>query len=66
MLGVNRVSDMLRNPFYVGIIRMKVSGETYAGVHQPIVSIGLFDRVQNVIDGKLSKRLPRMILYFVG
>ena len=54
-VGVNRLSDILRNPFYIGIIRMKRSGESYPGVHEPIVSKMMFDRVQRVLDGKRTK-----------
>lgn len=55
-VGVNRLAEMLRNTFYIGIIRMKGSGESYVGVHEPIVSKSLFSRVQDVLDGKLSAR----------
>ncbi len=54
-IGVNRLSDILRNPFYIGIIRMKRSGESYPGVHEPIVSKVIFDRVQRILDGKCTK-----------
>jgi site-specific DNA recombinase len=53
-VGVNRLAEILRNPFYVGIIRIKSSGESYLGVHEPIVSKRLFDRVQHVLDGKVT------------
>jgi DNA invertase Pin-like site-specific DNA recombinase len=56
-VGVNRLSEMLRNPFYMGIIRMKRSGAHYAGVHEPIVSKALFDRVQAVLDGKSNAKV---------
>jgi site-specific DNA recombinase len=56
MVGVNRLAEILRNPFYIGIIRMKCSGENYAGVHEPIVSNSLFARVQDVLDGRLNAR----------
>lgn len=46
----NRLQKMLRNPFYIGVIRM--SGEVYAGIHEPIVSKVVFDRVQQNLDGK--------------
>jgi len=55
-VGVNRLAEMLRNTFYIGIIRMKGSGESYIGVHESIVSKSLFSRVQDVLDGKLSAR----------
>jgi site-specific DNA recombinase len=54
-VGVNRLSDMLRNPFYVGVIRMKRTGESYLGVHEPLISKRVFDRVQDVLDGKRVK-----------
>ena len=54
-VGVNRLSGILRNPFYIGIIRMKRSGESYPGAHEPIVSKMIFDRVQRILDGKCTK-----------
>lgn len=55
-VGVNRLAEILRNSFYIGIIRMKCSAETYIGIHESIVSKSLFSRVQDVLDGKLSAR----------
>lgn len=57
-VGPNRLAAILRNPFYIGIIRVKKSGESFMGVHEPIVSKTLFKRVQDVLDGRLSAR-PR-------
>jgi DNA invertase Pin-like site-specific DNA recombinase len=50
-VAANRLQKMLRNPFYIGIMRMR-SGESYVGVHEPIVSKAVFDRVQRNLDGK--------------
>jgi site-specific DNA recombinase len=55
-VGLNRIAEILRNPFYMGIIRMKRSGEVYAGVHEPIITKALFSRVQEVLNGKLIAR----------
>jgi site-specific DNA recombinase len=55
-VGVNRLAEILRNPFYIGIIRMKGSGESYIGVHEAIVPKSLFSRVQDLLDGKLNAR----------
>src|SRR5262249_50073602 len=52
----NGFSVMLKNPFYIGLIRIRKTGETFQGRHQPLVSKYLFDRVQDVISGKLNAR----------
>jgi site-specific DNA recombinase len=53
----NRISDILRNPFYVGIIKLKRSGETYPGIHEPLIGAELFERVQARLDGKLNAKV---------
>jgi len=47
---------VLRNPFYIGLIRLKSSGETFPGAHQPLIPKSLFDRVQDVLDGRTKHR----------
>jgi len=51
-VDANRLQKMLRNPFYIGLMYMKRSGESYIGVHEPLVSKAVFDRVQQNLDGK--------------
>jgi site-specific DNA recombinase len=58
-VGINRLSELLHNPFYVGIIRMKRSGEHYAGVHQPIVSKSLFEQVQAILSGRANTKATK-------
>lgn len=58
-VGVNRLAELLRNPFYVGVIRMRRSGETYAGIHEPIIPTKLFERVQAALDGKANAKIVR-------
>jgi site-specific DNA recombinase len=55
-VSINGLSTILRNPFYIGLIRVKRRKETYEGAHEPLVKKSLFDRVQMVLDGKLSAR----------
>jgi hypothetical protein len=50
---------MLRNPFYIGLIRVKRRKEIYEGAHDHLLKKSLFDRVQTVLDGKLSARPAR-------
>jgi site-specific DNA recombinase len=55
-VSINGLSTVLRNPFYIGLIRVKRRKETYEGAHDPLVRKSLFDQVQAVLDGKLSAR----------
>jgi site-specific DNA recombinase len=50
------LADLLRNPFYIGLIRISRTQETFRGIHQPLVSKSLFDRVQQVLTGKSHTR----------
>jgi site-specific DNA recombinase len=56
-VGANCLAAMLRNPFYVGIVRMKRSNAYYDGVHQPLISKALFDLVQTKLDGKRNSQV---------
>jgi DNA invertase Pin-like site-specific DNA recombinase len=44
---------LLRNPLYKGTI--KKFGETRPGLYEPLVSEELFNRVQNVLKGRINK-----------
>ncbi len=46
-----RLGEILHNPFYVGLIRIKKNGETYRGVHKPLVSPHLF----NVVNQRFGR-----------
>ncbi len=56
MVSINGLSTILRNPFYIGLIRVSRRKETYEGAHEPLITKSLFDRVQAVLDGKLTAR----------
>jgi DNA invertase Pin-like site-specific DNA recombinase len=58
-LHPNSLADILHNPFYAGIISVKASGETYAGVHEPLISASLFKRVQDVLKSKNIETVQR-------
>jgi DNA invertase Pin-like site-specific DNA recombinase len=46
--GISAIHRMLRSPVYAGVVRWK--GAEHEGIHQPLVSRELFDRVQSVLD----------------
>ncbi len=55
-LSLDAVSTMLRNPFYIALIRIERTGQTFEGVHEPLVSKSTFDRVQEIISGRVFAR----------
>lgn len=55
-LTLNGISKILNNPFYAGLIHIAKTGETFQGIHEPLIPQSVFDRVQDVIHGRLSKR----------
>ena len=60
------MSTMFNNPFYLGLIRIKKTGETFPGIHEPLVSKMLFEQVQSVLQGKAVKKLKQHEFLFRG
>jgi len=58
-LTKNGLTTMLNNPFYMGLIHISKTGQTFAGVHEPIISTALFDRVHDILRGKVNTRSVR-------
>ena len=49
-LRMDKIRNMLRSPFYYGVFEF--AGETYQGIHKPIISKTLFDKCQEIIKRK--------------
>jgi site-specific DNA recombinase len=60
----NGMSHLLHNAFYLGVIKIKTRGETYAGQHRPLISQALFDRVQATLAGKNIEKNRRHVMLF--
>ena len=56
-LSINGLSTLLNNPFYAGLIRIRRTGETFKGCHTPLISMTLFNQVQNILRGKTVQRI---------
>jgi site-specific DNA recombinase len=54
-IGKTGLSLILTNPFYLGLMRIKGTAEYFEGLHQPLISKSLFDRVQLILQGKALK-----------
>jgi len=55
-LSKNSILNILDNPFYCGIIRIKRTGRTYPGVHEKIIPVSLFEKAQDVRSGRTVKK----------
>jgi hypothetical protein len=53
------MSRILNNRFYAGLIEIRRTGQSFSGVHQPIVGTVLFERVQKILQGKINKPVMR-------
>jgi site-specific DNA recombinase len=60
---LQQIDDVLKNPFYMGIIRSRRYG-LFPGKHQPLVSAKLFERVQTVLSGRYVRRTKRCSFLF--
>lgn len=56
-VGVTSIAVILKNPFYVGLMRILKTGQTFKGNHEPLVSVDLFEKVQAVLSGKRVDRV---------
>lgn len=51
VISLNGLTTMLNNTFYVGLIRIRKTGEFFDGVHPPLITKALYDRVQGILRG---------------
>jgi site-specific DNA recombinase len=60
----NGLVCILKNPFYMGLIKIDTASELFVGVHPPIVSKALFDEVQDVFAGRRVIKKTRHFFIF--
>lgn len=53
------VATILHNPFYMGVIHIRRTRETFQGAHAPLVSKAVFERAQEVMSGRFRLRNTR-------
>lgn len=58
------LSMLLHNPFYIGLIKLRRTGETFPGAHEPLIPKSLFDRVADIARGKFNARTQRYDFLF--
>jgi site-specific DNA recombinase len=65
-LSLHGVETILNNSFYTGIIEIKRTGETFQGVHEPIIPMSLFSRVQKIKSTRCGPKQTRHNQLFRG
>ncbi|HET6844938.1 MAG TPA: recombinase family protein [Candidatus Angelobacter sp.] len=55
----NGMATILRNPFYMGLIRIKKTNQTFQGNHEPLIPTHLFEDVQDILEGRFTARPKR-------
>ncbi|WP_424970631.1 recombinase family protein [Dinoroseobacter sp. S76] len=60
------IETIMNNPYYTGLIAIKRNGQTYQGIHEPIVPTSLFRRVQDIKAGKCGPKVTRHHHLFQG
>ena len=63
-LHFNQIRGVLTRTFYYGL--MTYHGETYEGKHKPLITKGLFDDVQKVLEKKYNKKPQKHEFDFTG
>lgn len=58
-ISLHGLENILNNPFYAGIIRIKRTGMTYHGTHESLIAPSLFERVQAIKSGKSGPKITR-------
>ena len=55
-LDRNRLSELLNNRFYIGVIAIQKTGQQFVGAHASLVSPELFSQVQELLKGRFGRR----------
>lgn len=58
------LSQLLNNSFYFGLIQIRRTNESFAGIHEPLIGKSLFDHVHAVLAGKVCVRTQRHAFQF--
>ncbi|MEM9422899.1 MAG: recombinase family protein [Pseudomonadota bacterium] len=66
MISLHGMEKLLSNPFYHGVIKIDRTGEVFQGVHTPIISKTLFNKVQDMRRYRGSPKITRHQHRFMG
>jgi site-specific DNA recombinase len=58
-LTLHGLETILRNSFYCGQITIRRSGQTFPGIHEPLITVRTFTRVQDIKSGRYHQLATR-------
>lgn len=58
-LSKTGIEQILRNPFYVGVIKIKTTNQSYQGIHEPLIPVSLFDRATAIRTDRGTKKTTK-------
>ena len=65
-VSLSGIGTILGNPFYTGTIEIKRTGKIWKGVHSPLITMRLFQRVQDRKAGRAGKKVTKHNHLFRG
>jgi hypothetical protein len=63
-VSINGLATVLTNAFYIGLMRIHKTGETFSGNHEPLVTTEIFENVQAMLAGKRVDRQNNQVLTY--
>ncbi len=63
-VSMNGLANILKNPFYVGLMRIKKTGQTFKGSHAALISTATYEEVQRVLAGKRVDRVANHVFAY--
>jgi len=57
-------ATILKNPFYLGLMKIRKTEQTFRGGHEPLIATDLFEKVQEVLAGKRVDRSESHVYTF--
>jgi len=58
-VGKSSIELMLQNTFYTGVISIRATGKVFSGIHEPLISVTLFERANDVRLNRTRKKVTR-------
>ena len=65
-ISKNALTAIFNNRFYVGVLILRSTGEAFPGIHPPLISVPLFEQVQDVLTGRFRRKCGKHHFFYRG